>query len=1421
MSFDEFKAQKRTARQPSNRSKMTNEIVPPVMSFDEFKASRRGQQQQPLVRRSSSTKPRMSQSSKQSSKQSKSRKSSNSGRSALSSRNSNGVVKALTKASKVVSNVTSSMATAKTGSMTYGKSNTSKTYGAKQGASTNQPSNTVVKNQRHPDYINPHKVELTPPRTPHKGVTDYLHDPKTPQCIHGAISAGLAGLSEKKPRGGNTKRGENVFLGLPEGMPSVITWGEDWEIDAGFGKRIQFAEGRDEVVIVKAVESSGCDDAVDKETEARLSSGRMDSDRSVIHGRVSMARTTMSSEGQGVLVDVDEVQEDKLAEKSVPGLEEVMEEQDNASEAEVYEDGADKEEEQLPELLSVEESEEEDPRNASMWVAAPEEEEDDDTIMNLGDIIVDYDEEFEAESPVSAGTIHIGDVYSFDQDVVAGVEAEEVEVFEAVEGIEDEDAETQEPTAAADDEILNQTSPIKKFENLSVQNPPFETPFSVKKGERALTYTEFKSMNQQQPVSLNQRVLFDPSVDVDSIQQRAEKLNAMVKPKAKSAKNTPPRYSTDWLYEENDGTPVKMEYGKRQLKGRVILLRIGKKISKVKSKSKNVLKQVFVMPLKGAKKESASNEANNMALTLPGSFPMPGSPSSVSVASIASSVMTGASKRIIGAIPVCHNQAPPLGDLYGTINYTRSATDSTVGDTLPPPPDLLPRPEGEYLDDEDAVSYIAAAMMDACDEEGVALSEEDAASIVASAQELDDDGDESVILVVTPREDQEGAFQVIGGFDGATPINAKDAMSRLDDESEIVSDLKPNNLQGLFTEKSKKDSSLQIMEAGDGILLTPTQVNRNTSSVFRRSTDAVPVKAPSIRRSTGTPTVEPTRAAAALPNLLPGSTHESDDEEEDDTLLYHDGDTLVHDGNTLLRQSSTFGDNTIATSGEVGTAHAETTEEEPKAEEPPAQTPAAKPVNGVALLETPMLTPDQPSFSKQAAKNGSFLFSENNMGRAASRILAQERAALKQGNVAPSLTMLPAAKSLESKDVNAIVSRLSYASIASGAPSRISTDSQASRVSSPTPMIAIEPTVEIKKSFDDSVKVEIQKKAVMSSMTDARQFSFKTTLNKFANEPNEECKVESRTSLGESSKSQADEMGTPLVTNCAQKKKRYPTTPFPDLVTNDDAAESPLCAEPKCAVSPTESAASMSSRKKSSPKHKSIPKSALKTRKGLVKDRISAIQQREGSSSSVTGVGGRLKKNHSYRLKNDRRMTSGDRVLAPKKATLQNPIFAARSVPIGISNSYSRDEEDASKYSNEIPMSYSGEEKATSYASKYIVTSDNSPASPCSSSDVSESTECDPFSTLLGTNTDVDEEPSEDDAQSSPKVFFVDQSKGKENTNANSLPFKARTLVKPTEINQHDRQVDFASTKHRPAPLSRNPMEARSWRQLAAEYGRK
>ncbi|KAL3804194.1 hypothetical protein HJC23_013713 [Cyclotella cryptica] len=1292
---------------------------------------------------------------------------------------------------------------------------------------------------RYSDYVHDpdYKVNLTPPvKTPIKSNNyDYLSDPATPYCLRGAMAAGICALSDNHP---------NHPEYIPEGIPRVIDVSDDWEEKAGF--------------VSSAAIERGSIAGMGRESTAQFSAARTTFD-------TNQVLPFSAAECDGKPIDMDATVQGSLVENQDEG-------------------------EGPPELESVDD-EDCDPRNHSMWVAVPADEdlEEEDTIMNLGDIIVDvYDEEYDGKdlefcppedilSPASCGTYHIGDVrmgFSFGAapDIEASLTNEQRMNEVLVETVDSEDEEGPYLDEDCDESVKDDNDHLKMpmeedssnnfdsekpVENLEaptrMKNLPFETPFSVQKGERPLTFTEFRHMNK--------RVLFDEDKSVNEEEQMKQPNHVMEEEsRSLATTNSPtqvsrndentPRYSTDWLYEQ-DVASNKAETGKRQLKGRVLLLRIGKKISKVKSKGKNVLRQVFVLPLRGTKsKETALTNGGlsgeNADLILADSHPAPTSPSSESVASIASSLITTGSctNRIIGAAPVYHdNIKPPLGLPYGAINYTRSVTDSTMDDSLPPPPMNFPGPDRNPSDnpEEDAVSYIAAAMNsqtysdeyslgahnDSKEDAAIAC-EDDIVSIMATinAEELDDyEGDESsVFLVVTPKEGQEGSYQVISGFDGTTPVNVKDIIHHLgEDEDAIISDIKPNNLTGLFTDKSRndQDASFSIIEAEEGFVLTPTTVNHNVSNVFRQST--------------GTPIVEPVANTGTLPNLLPGSMVESEDEDEDETLLYHDGCTVI-------RQTSTFGDNTIATSA-TAVPHIEEVVGEPKdTKKLPTNTPVAKAgACNPSGIDTPNLSPDQPSFSKQAAKNGSFLFSDGNMGRAAPRIREKERAALKQGHGASSLTMLPSSKaiSMDSKAVTAIMSRLSYSSNVTDPPLPSST-TQGSM--SPLPMIAMEPTVELKKSFDDSIKVEIQKKPVMSSMTDARQFSFKSTLNKFSADSTEVSHYVSSPSTSDQviTVDKQDVFATPLVTNCGEKKKKYPTTPFPEDVVTGNGVNLSLSSEPQCTASPAGSTISKSSRKKPSPKQKPIPKSALKTRQGLVKDRITDIQQRMEVTSAVTGVNGRLKKNHSYKLKNPRRMTNGDRALAPRKAVLQNPIFVVRSVPIAIAKSYSKDEtENAPMFlpgsrsfesggtTKNFHGTMSDKESATAYASKYTSVNEKSPnssSSPCSesgSSYVSESTECDPFNSLLG-KLSVDDDELSDDSHTENKVFFDDSGKGKENTNnVDCLPFKSEALVKPTEINQHDKRVGFTSPRLQHSPLSRSPMQARTWRTLAAAAAEK
>lgn len=307
--------------------------------------------------------------------------------------------------------------------------------------------------------------------------------------------------------------------------------------------------------------------------------------------------------------------------------------------------------------------------------------------------------------------------------------------------------------------------------------------------------------------------------------------------------------------------------------------------------------------------------------------------------------------------------------------------------------------------------------------------------------------------------------------------------------------------------------------------------------------------------------------------------------------------------------------------------------------------------------------------------------------------------------------------------------------------------------------------------------------------------------------------VEQRTfaSPGVAFSSGESQSKTPVVTNAVRKK--YPATPF-------TAANSPPSSSPS-----NSSIASFKSggRRKSSPREKALPKSAAKTRTGLVKDRISMFQQRVDMRSAVTGVNGRLKKNHSYRLKNQRRETHGGGVLAPRKAVLQSSAFI-RTVPIGISTSYSRDEatveetpdktDDAGvKRPNTQNESYNDDDDSVdepnSYVKQYINTAkvdENAESFGRSSLDtsscVSEATECDAFNSLLGQCVDDD---SSVESESSEETKVRQKHNENVSVSPNVLPstFKTATLVKPNEINHN-----------------RTPLTPMKWRSMAAIHGK-
>ena len=214
---------------------------------------------------------------------------------------------------------------------------------------------------------------------------------------------------------------------------------------------------------------------------------------------------------------------------------------------------------------------------------------------------------------------------------------------------------------------------------------------------------------------------------------------------------------------------------------------------------------------------------------------------------------------------------------------------------------------------------------------------------------------------------------------------------------------------------------MDAVECNGEIVLTPQDVNQNLEHVFRPSTES------------------------SSANLLPGSLV-CDSEDEDETL-YHDGCTVIH-------QTSTFGDNTIATIEGLSKMESK-------------KAPSADCNMGIG---TPILSPDGPPLTRQAAVNGSFLFSPNNMGRADPIIRAKERASLKVGNVKPSITMIPSAKMKKSTNHGganneALVIQPSY--------SRSSTE-----------------TYEMNEAPS--------KKQVMSSVTEDRQFPFRAILNKLS-----------------------------------------------------------------------------------------------------------------------------------------------------------------------------------------------------------------------------------------------------------------------------------------------------------------------------------
>mmetsp|Transcript_27629 Transcript_27629/g.43478 ORF Transcript_27629/g.43478 Transcript_27629/m.43478 type:complete len:571 (-) Transcript_27629:69-1781(-) len=559
---------------------------------------------------------------------------------------------------------------------------------------------------------------------------------------------------------------------------------------------------------------------------------------------------------------------------------------------------------------------------------------------------------------------------------------------------------------------------------------------------------------------------------------------------------------------------------------------------------------------------------------------------------------------------------------------------------------------------------------------------------------------------------------------------------------------------------------LDAVEVGGNIVLTPTESNQNVGNVFRR-----------------------TFTGEASASVLQSSTFESS---EDETLVTHDGNTLVR------LDTKDSHDHTITTT----TSMRKEEEKKPLSTFELAREDDPKDVGN---------SPIRPAYSRQAASNASFLFSPDNMGRADPNIRAKERAMMRNQSHGGSITMLPSASSTDKSEQQlALKPKPSYSfDYSAGGDSKYdAAPSIASGASSQEP------------DTPSTVATAVQKKHVMASMTKDRQFSFKTILNQFSTDAldsNEHVPrvVEQKfvASPERDFGSSESQSKTPLVTNAVRKK--YAAAPFTKAEGSTPSSDS---------ISPSSSSISSKSRRLSSPKGKTLPKSAAKTRTGLVKDRISMFQQRVDAPSAVTGVNGRLKRNHSYRLKNERRETNGGGALAPRKAVLKSSAFI-RTVPIGISTSYSRDDAGFAESMNKADAcveqtctqndSFREDddsiEKPNSYVKQYMNTSKvNEEAEPFgrgsldSSTCVSEATEFDAFNSLLGK---FDDDDSSVESESSEETLVTDKQKENVSMSPNVLPstsqFKQGTLVKPNEISHN-----------------RTPLTAQKWRSLAATHGK-
>ena len=1118
----------------------------------------------------------------------------------------------------------------------------------------------------------------------------YNFDPNTPACLLGAMTAGtMFNYDISHP-----EHPEH----LPDGIPREFDVPEDWEERAGF-------------VPVAALVEKRVGGPVDLDEEVED-----DDDESVrVEKMLALQQAVAASH-------VDEAAEE--AEEEV--------------------------------------TDEEDARNASMWVAYnPEEDvEEEDEIMNVGEIIVAKGGEFGGEdnefSPRSletgdSDTYHVGDlslgiksedgekhketaIVTFQQDQQVPVETFEDDNCGSQDEADDSHQFKEHCSATPMKKVTYDEARLRPGETPSQQQQftdkkkEFQTPLSVKKNERPLTFDEFRAMNR--------RVLFDNEEQAHPTQTMA---NADIGKKT-AIEEQPQRQMTVEKFVSASSRFEQSGRSQRELKGRVVMIRLKNKFSKAVKKA---LKQILLTAKIGGTRAGSNKSISgaNFVITIPRveASAVPDSPSAVSIASsLLSTAISESSKRVIGAAPFSRNTYAAPDYLYGAVNYhNRTSEDGSDDESeqLPPPPKMTSNHTPD-CDDDDVVSLLAEAM-----NQGMKIDE---VLAIGDGQEGVEE-EEQMYLVLTPSEGgDEKVTQVISGKMDGTPVVFNEIMHKNEEGSEI----KPHNLSIMFDSGKKEGNinSIQIMDAvdvGGNIVLTPAESNQNVGNVFRRS-------------STG----------EASASILQGSTFES----EDETLVTHDGNTLVRS------ETKDSHDHTITTTTSLK-------EEEKK----PFST------FEIAREKDPRDTgksPTRPAYSHQAASNASFLFSPNNMGRADPKIRAKERAMMRNQSHGGSITMLPSASSMDKSEQQLVLKpKPSYSfdySAGGGAkydaPRSITSGSSDEEPDTPS-----------------TVATAVQKKTVMASMTKDRQFSFQTILKQFSadaldtnghvpRQVEQKHFASPEIDFG-SSESQSK---TPVVTNAVRKK--YAATPF------TKAEGSP----PSTSKSPSTSSMSSKSGRKSSPKGKTLPKSAAKTRTGLVKDRISMFQQRADMPSAVTGVNGRLKRNHSYRLKNERRETNGGGALAPRKAVLQSSAFI-RTVPIGISTSYSRDDASFEQSANNADAcveqsctqndSFSEDDESTEkpnpYVKQYMNTSKvNEKAesfgrsSLDSSGCVSEATEVDAFNSLLG--------KFDDDDSSVESVLVTD--KQKENV----------SLVRPNEINHN-----------------RTPLTAQKWRSLAATHGGK